>query len=283
MEVTHFFEMNSAKKPIGIFDSGIGGLTVFKEIRKILPGENLIYFGDTARVPYGNKSKETIIRYSKEITRFLVGSKVKMIVVACNTASSMALRTLRKEFELPVFGVIGPGAMSAYKKSNGGPVAVIGTAATIQSRAYSLAINNLNKTGEHIEIIEQACPLLVPLVEEGWVYSDVTAEVVRRYLKPVIEKKPSCLILGCTHYPIIKKLIVKEIGKTAVIIDSGKEVALELKRFLTKNNMLNKSGVKAAEHFFVSDAPEKFKILGENFLGKKIRNVKVIRDFFMIL
>lgn len=299
-------------RPIGIFDSGLGGLTVFKEIRQLLRYENLIYFGDTARVPYGNKSKETIIRYSKEITKFLLKNDVKLIVVACNTVSSLALAELKKEFGIPIFGVIEPGARCAYKKlierirsknkgaaaekkifgdastglSDAATIAVIGTSATVGSKAYSDAINRLNNynngTGAdiNVKIIEKACPLLVPLVEEGWINSDITRDVIKYYLQPVIANNPYSIVLGCTHYPMLKKIISEIAGNNAEIIDSGKEVAIEVKDFLISSKMLNDNVAKPYEKYYVSDDPEKFKLLGSNFIGSNItEHIEVVIDF----
>lgn len=293
--------MSINRQPIGIFDSGLGGLTVFKEIRRLLKYENLIYFGDTARVPYGNKSKETIVKYSKEITKFLLKHNVKLIVAACNTVSSLALDELKKEFSIPIFGVIEPGARRAYKKSiksiekidnyknnnynsdvEVNTIAVIGTKATIGSKAYSNAINRLNNydKGANITIIERACPLLVPLVEEGWIDSNITSEILKYYLQPIIETKPSSIVLGCTHYPMLKTIISKIIDKNTEIIDSGKEVSIEVRNFLINNNMLNTTLDKPFEKYYVSDDPEKFKLLGSNFLGKNItEDIEVIIDF----
>ncbi|MHB1664124.1 MAG: glutamate racemase [bacterium] len=293
--------MSINRQPIGIFDSGLGGLTVFKEIRRLLKYENLIYFGDTARVPYGNKSKETIVKYSKEITKFLLRHNVKLIVAACNTVSSLALDELKKEFSIPIFGVIEPGARRAYKKSiksiekidnyknnnynsdaEVNTIAVIGTKATIGSKAYSNAISRLNNHGKgaNITIIERACPLLVPLVEEGWIDSDITGEILKYYLQPIIETNPSSIVLGCTHYPMLKTIISKIIDKNTEIIDSGKEVSIEVRNFLINNNMLNTILDKPFEKYYVSDDPEKFKLLGSNFLGKNItENIEVIIDF----
>ncbi|RZD15648.1 MAG: glutamate racemase [Candidatus Acididesulfobacter guangdongensis] len=299
-------------RPIGIFDSGLGGLTVFKEIRQLLRYENLIYFGDTARVPYGNKSKETILRYSKEITKFLLKNDVKLIVVACNTVSSLALDELKKEFGIPIFGVIEPGARCAYKKliersrsenkgtatekkilsdaaadlSDTATIAVIGTSATIGSKAYSNAINRLNNynNGEganiNVKIIEKACPLLVPLVEEGWINSDITRDVIKYYLQPVIESNPFSIVLGCTHYPMLKKIISEIADNSTEIIDSGKEVAIEVKNFLLRNKMLNGKADRPYEKYYVSDDPEKFKLLGSNFIGSNItEHIEVVIDF----
>jgi len=301
---------NINSRPIGIFDSGLGGLTVFKEIRQLLRYENLIYFGDTARVPYGNKSKETIIRYSKEITKFLLKNNVKLIVVACNTVSSLALDELKKEFGIPIFGVIEPGARCAYKKliertrnenseaankktiyggtaelSDTATIAVIGTSATIGSKAYSAAINRLNNNNGaganiNVKIIEKACPLLVPLVEEGWINSDITREVIKYYLQPIIESNPFSIVLGCTHYPMLKKIISEITDNSTEIIDSGKEVAIEVKNFLLSNKMLNDKTAKPYEKYYVSDDPEKFKLLGSNFIGSHItEDIEVVIDF----
>ncbi len=274
--------MKFNNSPIGIFDSGLGGLTVFKEIRNILPSEDLIYFGDTARVPYGNKSKETIIKYSSEILEFLSVKGVKIVIAACNTSSSLALDDLRKKAAIPVFGVIEPGAKKAVRVSPSGNIAVIGTAATIKSRAYSTAINkeisfltidkNL-KTNNHTKIIEKACPLFVPLVEEGIINEEITKSIIKYYLSSLIAEKPSCLVLGCTHYPILKGLISAELGRDTEIIDSGVETAKAVKYYLEENNMLKKENKNGSELFFVSDDIDKFKELGGKFLKRPIENV----------
>ncbi|MCL4542936.1 MAG: glutamate racemase [Deltaproteobacteria bacterium] len=279
--------MKYNNSPIGIFDSGLGGLTVFKEIRKILPDEDLIYFGDTARVPYGNKSKDTILRYSAEISKFLTGKGVKIIIVACNTSSSLALEDLQKEEKIPVFGVIEPGAKRAVEVSCGGNIAVIGTSATIKSRTYSRVIyEEIESLSEHekgkfknnfnFKIIEKPCPLLVPLVEEGFLNDEITKGVIAYYLDSVVKEKPSCLVLGCTHYPILKDLISEVIGKDIQMIDSGIETAKTIKCFLEENTILKDGTGMGNESFFVTDDPEKFKGLGEKFLGRAIKNVAVI-------
>lgn len=281
--------MKYNNSPIGIFDSGLGGLTVFREIRKILPKEDLIYFGDTARVPYGNKSKETVLRYSTEISKFLTGKGVKIIVVACNTSSGLALEYLQRKKKVPIFGVIEPGAKKAVAVSSAGNIAVIGTSATIRSGAYSSAIYEeikkisiIKKGGfeNDFKVIEKPCPLLVPLVEEGFLNnSEITKKVIEGYLESVIKEKPSCLVLGCTHYPILKNLISEVIGADIRMIDSGIEAARVVKCFLEDNNMLNNSPVKGGEHFFVSDDPDRFKQLGEKFLNFKIKNINVVKYF----
>ncbi|MHB1661295.1 MAG: glutamate racemase [bacterium] len=278
--------MKFNNSPIGIFDSGLGGLTVFKEVRKILPHEDLIYFGDTARVPYGNKSKETIIKYSAEILEFLTGKGVKIVIVACNTSSSLALSDLRKQGSVPVFGVIEPGAKKAVQVSSGGNIAVIGTSATIKSRAYSIAINkeieslndddiNKREFKGGFKIMEKACPLFVPLVEEGFLSEEITRSVINYYLSPLITENISCLVLGCTHYPIFKDLIIDATGRNMEIIDSGIETAAVVKNYLKENGMLKAGAEKGGELFFVSDDMEKFKELGEKFLGRPIENVSL--------
>ncbi len=281
--------MKYNNSPIGIFDSGLGGLTVFKEIRKILPDEDLIYFGDTARVPYGNKSKETVLRYSTEISKFLISKGVKIVVAACNTSSSLALDDLRKGETIPIFGVIEPGAKKAVEVSSGGNIAVIGTSATIKSRAYSRVIyeeiNALKRSGEYnkfksnFKVIEKACPLLVPFVEEGFLNEEITKKVINYYLNPVVDEKPSCLVFGCTHYPILKDLILEAIGRDIQIIDSGIETAKIVKCFLEENDMLKNEAKNGSELFFVSDDLEKFKELGEKFLGRKIEDVNIVNQF----
>ncbi|RZD13917.1 MAG: glutamate racemase [Candidatus Acidulodesulfobacterium ferriphilum] len=280
--------MKYNNSPIGIFDSGLGGLTVFKEVRKILPDEDLIYFGDTARVPYGNKSKETVLRYSTEISKFLISKGVKIVVAACNTSSSLALDDLRKGETIPIFGVIEPGAKKAVEVSSGGNIAVIGTSATIKSRAYSRVIyeeiNALKRSGEYkfksnFKVIEKACPLFVPLVEEGFLNEEITKKVINYYLNPVIDENLSCLVFGCTHYPILKDLILEVIGRDIQIIDSGIETAKIVKYFLKENDMLKDEAKNGSELFFVSDDLEKFKELGEKFLGRKIENVSIVNQF----
>ncbi len=280
--------MKYNNSPIGIFDSGLGGLTVFKEIRKILPDEDLIYFGDTARVPYGNKSKNTILMYSMEISKFLISKGVKIIIVACNTSSSLALEDLQKEEKIPIFGVIKPGAKRAVEVSSGGNIAVIGTSATIKSGVYSRVIyeeiKNLSKFEKdefknNFKVIEKPCPLLVPLVEEGFLNDEITKKVITYYLDSVTKEKPACLVLGCTHYPILKDFISEVIGKDIQMIDSGIETARIVKCFLEENGMLKSDAKIGNESFFVTDDPEKFKGLGEKFLGRAIKSVVVVSQF----
>lgn len=284
-------------KPIGIFDSGLGGLTVLKEVRKILPFEDLVYFGDTARVPYGNKSRETIVKYSVEIAEFLINKGVKAIIVACNTSSSLALDVLQSTFKIPVVGVIKPGARKAVEVSAGRSVAVIGTTATISSKAYSENIREefrksgrgdamFQDNGFNADILEKPCPLFVPLVEEGFgpdnnspAGREIAKLVVKYYLDPLIMHKPSCVVLGCTHYPIIKDLIAEVCGGDIDIIDSGIETAGFIKEYLEKEDMLNSSNIPGTDVFFVTDDPERFGRLGSRFLDNNIGKVNIVTNF----
>ncbi|MBL7072056.1 MAG: glutamate racemase [Candidatus Omnitrophica bacterium] len=258
------------KRPIGIFDSGLGGLTVLKEIRKILPGEDIIYFGDTARVPYGAKSRDTVIKFSVQNADFLVGLGVKMIVAACNTSSSFSLPTLRRRYNIPVVGVIGPGAKGAAGATRKLKVGVIGTKATISSDIYKKEIKKINPK---IDVIGASCPLFVPLVEEGWLNTDVTEVIARRYLAPLKQKGIDSIVLGCTHYPLLKPVISRIFGKNVSVIDSASQTAKAVKKILDNNGISNNSG-QARCRFYVSDEPELFRKIGSRFLGSRINSVK---------
>lgn len=244
--------------PIGVFDSGVGGLTVFKALARRMPGEDLVYFGDTAHVPYGSKSKQTVARYSTEIARFLRGRGVKAIVVACNTSSALALSEIRKAVDVPVVGVIEPGARAAAAAAGGKPVGVIGTEATIASGAYAAAIKALVPGAK---VLGAPCPLFVPLVEEGWWRHKVTTEVAREYLRP-FSGKIGALVLGCTHYPLLKATIAEVVGPKVALIDSAEETALEVERLLEERGLLRsgpRSGPAAGKRvFWCSDAPDRF-------------------------
>ena len=267
------------KRPIGIFDSGIGGLTVLKEIIRVLPGEDTLYLGDTAHLPYGTKSGETVIKYSIQNTRFLLQFNVKLLVVACNTASAVSLSALRKEFSLPLVGVIEAGARAAAKVTKNGKVGIIGTETTVRSSAYTKAIKAIHAG---IDTIGQACPLFVPLVEEGWIQDDITLSVVERYLAPLKKEGIDTLVLGCTHYPLLKKAIQQVMGSGVALIDSAEETALEVKAMLTHLGLMPpvKEGdlpaVSAARRFFVTDVPLRFEEQGSRFLGEKISTVERI-------
>ncbi len=257
--------------PIGVFDSGLGGLTVVKELMRQLPYENIVYFGDTARVPYGTKSKESIIRFSKENVAFLLKHDVKMIVVACNTSSSVALPLIAKNFRLPILGVIEPGARKAAQMTKTKNVGVIATQATINSEAYTKSLKKLNRK---IKVISQACPLFVPLVEEGWTNHGVTHLVGREYLKMMKRSRVDTLILGCTHYPLLKNVIQKILGPRVTLVDSPKEVAKEARQILRENRIENHFLAKTEHLFFVSDEPKHFQKLARRFLGYDIKGVR---------
>jgi glutamate racemase len=268
------------KNPIGIFDSGIGGLTVVKQLMRLLPDEQIVYFGDTARIPYGTKSKRLIEQYALEDARFLLQYDVKAMVVACNTASSLAMDVLDKELDIPVIGVVVPGAQTAATLTQNQKVGVIGTLATINSGSYSKEINRLNR---NISVSGQPCPLLVPLVEEGWLDDYVTILTLKKYLNNLIAEKIDTLILGCTHYPLLEKTIQSVMGPDVQLIDSGKETAKEVKSLLIKNGILNNSGRVQENKFFVSDIPAKFEEIGSRFLGQELNNVeRVDFDKFLI-
>ncbi|BAV59221.1 glutamate racemase [Candidatus Endomicrobiellum trichonymphae] len=259
--------------PIGIFDSGFGGLTVMSAITKMLPLESLIYFGDTAHVPYGSKSKDIVIKYSKEITSFLMRCKVKLIVIACNTASAFALSILQKTLKVPVIGVIEPGAKAAVYASKNKKIGIIGTEGTINSKSYLREINRISKS----KVYQQACPLFVPLVEEGWSSGEITDSIVKKYIEPLLNKKIDTLVLGCTHYPLLRETLEKNAGGNVVFIDSAKAVSQEVKNILKKTCILADVKGKKFLKFYVSDNPEKFQTIGSRFFSKKISGVKKIK------
>ncbi len=262
----------SDNRPIGVFDSGVGGLTVVGQMREILPHEDLVYFGDTARVPYGTKSKETITRFSIENVEFLMRHDVKLVVVACNTASSLSLDFLKRCFKVPIIGVIEPGAKAAVGSTRNGRIGVIGTAATISSGAYEKAIKKIKPDSS---VFTGSCPLFVPLVEEGWADKKVSGEIASIYLSPLKKKRIDTLILGCTHYPILKNVIRKVMGGRVLLIDSAKEVAKEARLILDSCGLLNRAQDKEPVYkFFVSDEPGRFVKTAERFLKKRINCVR---------
>jgi len=251
-------------KAIGIFDSGVGGLTVLKEVVRVLPQEDTIYLGDTARVPYGSKSPETVIRYSRQIARYLLGRDVKLLVVACNTASAVALATLKQELSIPIVGVIEPGARAAVQATVSGKVGVIGTAATIGSSAYTKAIKRINPD---IEVVTRACPLFVPLAEEGWVDNEVARLTARAYLGGLREQGVDTLVLGCTHYPILKGTIAEVMGPDVTLVDSAEQTALTVAQILAERELLRPCVEKGNHHYYVTDVPAGFIKVGNRFLG----------------
>lgn len=255
--------IRQAALPIGVFDSGLGGLTVVREIRHRLPAENIIYVGDTARVPYGTKSAATIRRYALQISFFLLQRRVKAIVVACNTVSAVALNALRS-LPIPVYGVIDPGARAAVLGSSTMRVGVIGTPATVASHAYRSAIQ---RYAPRARVWEKACPLFVPLVEEGWAGHAVTRQVAKEYLAPVLSKKIDALVLGCTHYPLLKETLQPIAGRAVRLIDSAEETAKDVEAGLRRQNSLNPSRKPGVAQYFVTDTPDSFARLGGRFLG----------------
>ncbi|MCF8259676.1 MAG: glutamate racemase [Melioribacteraceae bacterium] len=254
--------------PIGVFDSGIGGLTVVKKIDDLLPAENVIYFGDTARVPYGTKSNETVIEYALQDAELLFEKNVKMIVVACNTASSVAIPALKEKYSIPIIGMIEPGTKHALNSTKNGKIGVIGTNATINNKAYSI---ELLKHDSKIEVFEKACPLFVPLAEEGWVDHKATELIAEEYLLELKEKMIDTLILGCTHYPILANVIQKVMGENVTLIDSGTAAARQIEELLIARGNRNTSVQKGASEFFVSDISTKFKEVAERFLGRPVQ------------
>jgi glutamate racemase len=260
-----------ASAPIGVFDSGLGGLTVAHAIMRQLPTESLIYFGDTARVPYGPKSPDTVRRYSREISAFLIEQGVKAIVVACNTATAHALPTLRDELDVPVLGVVEPGARAAVRATRTGHIGVIGTAGTIRSQAYVRAIHAENPD---VRVTALACPLFVPLVEEGWTNHEATHVVAEEYLAPFVKDPVDTLVLGCTHYPLLKPVIGEIIGRSVRLIDSAEETAADARRMLAANDLTVAEG-EGAYRFIASDDPQQFLTLGRRFLGEAIERVEV--------
>lgn len=262
--------MNS--QPIGIFDSGVGGLTVLRAIREHLPFENLIYLGDTARVPYGTKSRSTIERYAVEDAGFLVNLGVKAIVIACNTASAMSRDRLRQEFSLPFLSVIGPGVRAAAKASTNGRIGVIATEATIESDAYAEGIRDLREA----EVYSLACPLFVPLAEEGETDSEIAKQVAGKYLQPFSDKGIDTLVLGCTHYPLLKTVIAETIGGSVQLIDSGTATALELESLLKDQGLLRGGAEVGWSKFFVTDAAKRFHRIAERFLGHKLEYLEAV-------
>ena len=258
------------KYPIGIFDSGVGGLTVFSEIVKELPREDVVYLGDTARLPYGTKSKETIIEYSKQCVRFLIAKEVKLIVVACGTASSQAVENIKEIYSIPVTGIIKPTIENLnFEKDK--KVGVIATAGTIRSNAWEEEIKNK----KDVKIISRACPILVSLAEEGWTGNDIAKATVSKYMEPFKGNNVDKLILGCTHFPLFKSLIEEELGKKVDIIDTGKEVAKSIKKLLKEKEMENDE-LNIGEHkFFLTDTSKNFITVAERLLGKKIEAEKV--------
>jgi glutamate racemase len=265
------------KQPIGMFDSGIGGLTVLKAIMERMPDENIIYFGDTARLPYGTKSGETVTRFSEEITRFLMRRNIKLLVIACNTASAYALTRIRSMIDIPVVGVIEPGARAAAAASHNRKVGVIGTRATIESGAYLEAIQRMDPA---IKVFSTACPLFVPLVEEGWLTEDVTYQVATQYLGHLVSCRVDTLILGCTHYPLIKKVIGDVMGLGTALIDSAEETAATVENVLREGGIASDRAGGARCEIFVSDLHLDLRLQVERFLGFEVPRISLVNSEF---
>ena len=272
--MTEHCDLNHA--PIGVFDSGVGGLTVAREIMRQIPDERIVYFGDTARVPYGSKSPNTIIRYSRQIIRFLRTKNVKAIVVACNTASAFALETIKPELDIPIIGVVKPGAKVAARTTENGKIGVIGTEGTIRSEIYTKTIHRENKDAQ---VMGRACPLFVPLVEEGWIKDPVTVAVAERYLQPFKESDIDTLILGCTHYPLLRSTVREIMGEGVNLVNPAYETAVELRRLLAEQGIANDGKAQDGEEnyqFFVSDAAEKFMQFANSILPYQVENTTVV-------
>lgn len=266
---------NRKTAPVGVFDSGVGGLTVVREIARQLPNENIIYFGDTARVPYGSKSQNTIIRFSEQIIRFLKTKQVKAIVIACNTASALALDAVRDEFDIPVMGVVIPGARAAVEATRNRKIGVVGTDATVQSGMYTKIIHGM---APDITVIEKACPLFVPLVEEGFKEHVVTQEIIEFYLESMRDTDIDAMILGCTHYPLLRSKIRAYMGEKIQIVNPAYETAMDLKNLLHGQDMENDG--ETSEHsrysFYVSDAAEKFRKFANTVMPFDVPTTNVV-------
>jgi glutamate racemase len=255
---------------LGIFDSGIGGLTVYREVRKAIPGADIRYFGDTARVPYGTKSAQIVTQYSLQIAWYLVGRGMDAVVVACNTASAYAIDTLRGAISVPVFGVVEPGARAAVEATRNGVIGVLGTRGTVSSGAYQKAISDLD-TGTRT--VATPCPLFVPLVEEGWLVDPITQDVATKYLKPHMEAGVDTLVLGCTHYPLLKEVISMVMGGGITLIDSAEETARDIRAHMEKTGMVD--DLRAGKELFeVTDSPDRFSEVGRIFLDHELENVQ---------
>lgn len=262
--------MKACDRPIGVFDSGIGGLTVVQEITRLLPNEQIVYFGDTARVPYGTKSRESVIRFSRDNMDVLLRHHVKMVVIACNTSTSWALSILKREYSVPIVGVIEAGSRRAIAVSRKRRIGVIATPSTINSRKYEETILHLEPRAR---VVQKACPLFVPLVEEGWLDHKVTEAVAAEYLTEMKKSGIDALILGCTHYPLLKPVLQKVMGRGVSLVDSATETARQVRDLLGSKDLLRQSPHPPKNIFLVSDEPEHFRIVAKRFLGHDLPNV----------
>ncbi len=261
-------------QPIGIFDSGLGGLTVVKEVMKHLPNESIIYFGDTARVPYGNKSKETVTKFSAQIIRFLQSKGVKAIIIACNTVSSNSIEDLRAMFpEMLIEGVVEPGVKVGLEKTKIGRIGIIGTEATIRSNKYPTLIKAVNPEAQ---VFGKSCPLFVPLVEDGWITHPVTQMVATEYLTPLLKEGIDTLILGCTHYPMLSEAIQEVVGEKVILVNPAQEAAYKMERNLKKWKQLSTAKTPPTYEFYVSDHTSQFEQMAKEFLKRPIQNVQLV-------
>ena len=256
--------------PIGVFDSGIGGLTVVKELIRLLPNEDIVYFGDTARLPYGTKSVKVVQSFARDNTRFLLKQNVKLVVVACNTVSAVALTPLQEEHELPIIGVIRPGAQAAVESTRNKKVGVVGTPRTITSGAYT---SEINKADKGIKVSAQACPLFVPLAEEGWESKEATRAVAEEYLAGLKKEGIDTLVLGCTHYPILKGVIGRVMGTSVALVDSATATAKTVRALMKEKDLLTDEDNPGHLQVFISDIPYQFKATGERFLGRELKGI----------
>jgi glutamate racemase len=263
-------------QPLGVFDSGIGGLTVVRALTRHLPHENIIYFGDTARVPYGPKSPQVVREYALQDTDVLLRHDVKLIVIACNTVSAVALDVVQKRANIPVVGVILPGADAAVRATTNKRIGIIGTVGTIFSNAYTNAIRQINSG---LKVFGQPCPLFVPLAEEGWIDHKATELIAKEYLFPLTLEKIDTLVLGCTHYPLLRDVIGKVLRESVTLIDSGEATAIVVKNMLAELQLTNPSSLKPNLQFYVSDLPHKFTEIGERFLGTNLGKVQRVSSF----
>ena len=273
-------------RPIGIFDSGVGGLTVYRALHDRLPNERFIYLGDTARVPYGTKSLATVERYAIENSRFLASRGIKLLVVACNTASALALPKIRDTIGMNVVGVIGPGGRKAVEITKGErrpTIGVIATEATVASNAY---VDAIKRASDSAEVVQAACPLFVPLAEEGWTTEPETYSIAKKYLSTIVRQQPSALVLGCTHYPILRDVIQQTVGENVTLIDSGEATAAEVEKLLEKSGLSNaaqplreRSLCDDLDHFYVTDAADRFARVAERFLGSQPSVLEAIEIF----
>lgn len=262
-------------RPIGVFDSGVGGLTVLKEIEQLLPLESIVYFGDSGRAPYGTKSKETVIKYTFQDIRFLLNQDIKMIVIACNTASAFSFESVKNSFDIPVIEVIQPGAATGVRETGNKKVGIIGTTATINSGAYEKAINKIDNS---IEVFSKACPLFVPLVEEGevWWENDIAFRVAEEYLTPLKNQGIDTLVLGCTHYPLLQKTISRVMGDGVKLVSSALEVAKVVKDIIIEKDIARDDRLKPVYRYYTSDSVEKFEPLCSSILNRKITSAEKV-------